>query len=236
KSATELLHDMHLDKFLELASLSGINYTLGTDNITLFIPTDKAFRELSPRYLAALIKQPLKMEQLAKYHIVKGRIADGELVGDTALDTLSDLAVKIKVKVTRQGVTVDKATIEEHPRECKNAMVHKVDKVMVPPENSLLDHIMDDPDLSLLPHGSYTVLAPTNRALSQVDQKQLQQILSDKRRLKKFVERHLLNRMVLKCSIPERGVYTTRSMQKDETDFAFDDRKTALRQHPLTNR
>ncbi|BFZ14982.1 hypothetical protein BsWGS_18021 [Bradybaena similaris] len=239
KSATELLHDMHLDTFLELAIKAGINYTLGKDNITLFIPTNKAFRDLPPNYLAAISKEPLKMEKLAKYHIVKGRITEGDLVGDTKLDTLSNVEVRIKVKVTRKGVTLDKATVEEHPRECKNAVIHKVDKVMVPPENSLMDYILDDPDLSvfksmlrkssmdelLLPNGTYTVIAPTNRALAQVEQRQLEQILNDKGRLRKFVQRHILNRMVLKCSVPDPGVYTTRSIQGDETDLNFDGRK-----------
>lgn len=40
-------------------------------------------------------------------------------------------------------------------------------------------------DELLLPNGSYTLIAPTNRALAQVEQRQLEQILNDKGRLRK---------------------------------------------------
>uniref|UniRef100_A0A0B7ATX2 FAS1 domain-containing protein n=1 Tax=Arion vulgaris TaxID=1028688 RepID=A0A0B7ATX2_9EUPU len=238
KPTATLLHDMHLYSFLNLARAAGLNNTLDINNITLFSPTDQAFKDLPRGYLAALIKEPLKVEQLVKYHMVRGRIDESQLVGDSTLNSMADLAVKIKVKISRKGVTLNKSTLEEHPRECQSSMIHKVDRVMVPPEKDLMDYIKDDPDLSVfkhmleksgvneewLPGGSYTVLAPTNRALAHVDERQLQEMMNDSTRLRTFVRRHVITRMILKCSIPEQGVYTTRSKQGDETNFAYDEK------------
>ena len=40
-----------------------------------------------------------------------------------------------------------------------------------------------------------------------------------------FVERHVIPRMVLKCSIPDNGVYTVKAMQSDKTHFTYNWRR-----------
>lgn len=46
-----------------------------------------------------------------------------------------------------QGVTVDKATVDEETRECQDAIIHKIDQVLVPNQNSLVNEISKDTEL-----------------------------------------------------------------------------------------
>ncbi|CAL1531397.1 unnamed protein product [Lymnaea stagnalis] len=235
KSASDILNEMSMETFLELASMAGLNDTLDDSNVTIFSPTDTAFKALPRGFLAAMKNNASELEKLIKYHTVSGRVTDENVIGDTTLPTRAGLALKVKVKITRKGMTVDKAIVDSETRECKDAVIHKIHKVLVPTEKSLLQLLEDDPDMSeflkmlhqsgiaemLLPDGSYTLTAPNNRAFSKLNEKQLQKIIENPIRLKKFVQRHVLPQVILKCTIPDPGIYTMISMQLDATDFAF---------------
>ncbi|GFS08115.1 transforming growth factor-beta-induced protein ig-h3-like, partial [Elysia marginata] len=235
KNLTELMTDMQLSGFLNLMEQAGLNVTIGKGNVTLFAPTDKALKELDPQYMAELKQKPEKMVQLVNHHVVPGKVQKPDLLGDHDLPSMSDLGIMLKVNVDRQGVRVDKAKVGRHPRECKSALIHRVDNVLVPPEASLMETVVTDPDLSmfselmaisgvseiLLPDGHYTLLAPTNKAFKFINKNQLEDIMADNERLEKFVERHVITRMVLKCTVPWNGVYTMKAMQSDKTHFAY---------------
>ncbi|XP_035827179.1 transforming growth factor-beta-induced protein ig-h3 [Aplysia californica] len=228
---------MRLSKFMELVAAAGLNMTLDNGgDVTVFSPTDQALGNIPPKYMASLRNEPRKMKELLQYHMVPGKLEESTLIGDTNLDTLANMALKIKVTVLRDGVKLDKASLQNHGRECRNAVIHRVDKVLIPPDNSLMDELMGDPNLSefwqmmdssgvseeLIPFGSYTVLAPTNNALSKLDQRHLAKMKANRERLKQFVLRHVILRTVLKCAVPEDGTYNIKSMQGDETHFTFD--------------
>ncbi|GFN81510.1 transforming growth factor-beta-induced protein ig-h3-like [Plakobranchus ocellatus] len=236
KSMPDLMREMHLGGFLALMEQTGLNDSFPAKNFTVFTPTNDAISKLDPEYLARLQKNPEAMKKVVQHHIVPGKVKKSDLVGDSDLASIADVGIKITVQ--RSGVTVDKAMVGEHPRECEEAVIHKVDNVLLPPESTLVDTVFDMSDLSvfseflmasevaeaLLPHGSYTLLAPTDKAFSYLNQGQLHAIRDDPDRLRKFVERHVITRMVLKCSVPPSGVYILTSMQKDETYFANDRR------------
>lgn len=236
KNLTELLTDMQLSGFLDLMEQAGLNVSIGGGNVTLFAPTDRALKQLNPQYVAELKQKPEKMAQLVQHHVVPGKVQKPDLLGDHDLPSMSDLGVMLKVNVDRQGVRIDKAKVGGHPRECESALIHRVDHVLVPPESDLMDVVVSDPDLSmfsellaisrigefLLQKGHYTMLAPTDRAFSYIDKNQLNSIMNHYERSEKFVERHIIPRMVLKCTIPRNGVYTLKAMQSDRTHFAYD--------------
>ncbi|KAH9487549.1 hypothetical protein Btru_072684, partial [Bulinus truncatus] len=233
KSTEDLLKEMLLNDFLSVVNSADMNETLHGHNYTIFTPTDEAFRTLPPGYLKALSKPDI--QQLVKYHMVSGKYTGEDLVGEQRLETFSPLAVKLYIKVNRKGVTVDKATVDSDTRECKDSIIHKVDHVLIPNQKSLIEELTADKDMTeftkmlhksgmsemLLPSGSYTVMAPTNKALSLIDEKHLQKIKDDPVRLKKFVHRHILSTMVLKCTIPQPGILSIRAMNLDQTEFEF---------------
>ncbi|XP_025085246.1 transforming growth factor-beta-induced protein ig-h3-like [Pomacea canaliculata] len=241
RQPTDLLDEMNVKQFMALVRRAGLEHKLNNvSNVTIFAPTDKALDELPSSAQAALTSDPLAVDKLLDYHIVKGRLTENRLIGDLALDT--GLSAKIKVTVFRNGVAVNNAKAVGPPRECDKALIQKVDKVLVPTENTLMDLINNDKDLSifqqametsgmsetLLRDGSYTVLAPTNMAFSYLNQWRLDEMLNDPERVKKFVDRHIINRMIVKCEIPEQGTYGIASRQGDLTVFTYDTRNQLL--------
>ncbi|KAK3740740.1 hypothetical protein RRG08_048982 [Elysia crispata] len=240
KNLTELMTDMQLGSFLQFIEQVGLNASMGKGNVTIFAPTDNAMKELAPEYLAELKQKPQKMVELVQHHLVPGKVQKPDLVGDSDLPSMSPMSVRLKVNVDRQGVRLDKAKVGRWPRECDSALIHRVDNVLVPHELSLMETVIDDPQLSmfsellelsgvantLLPDGHYTLLAPTNRAFKYINQNQLDNLMYHFERLEKFVERHVITRMVLKCSVPYEGVYSLKAMQSDKTHFTYDRRGT----------
>ncbi|RUS74228.1 hypothetical protein EGW08_017996 [Elysia chlorotica] len=239
KNLTELMTDMQLGSFLELIEQAGLNASIARGNVTLFAPTDKAIKELPPEYMAELKENPHKMSELVQHHMVPGKVQKPDLLGDSDLVSMADLSVTLKVNMDRQGVRLDKAKVGRRPRECETALVHRVDNVLIPPKLDLMETVMNDPELTmfsellvisglesiLLPTGHYTLLAPTDRAFKYLNKDQLYSMMAHRERILKFVERHVIPRMVLKCAVPDAGVYTLKAMQSDKTHFAYDSRK-----------
>nr|KAG5711558.1 hypothetical protein BaRGS_016740 [Batillaria attramentaria] len=245
REPTDLLDEMHVKRFMDLTRRAGLEHRLvNVSNVTIFAPTDDAFDELPSSYKAALTSDPLEMKKLLDYHIVKGKLTENRLIGDTTLESAAeaDLSVRIKVNVFRNGVSIDSAKAVGFLRECDKASIQKVNKVLQPAQDTLMDLINKDPDLSifqqametsgisevLLRDGRYTVLAPSNRAFSYLNQWRLDKVLNDPERLKNFVNRHIINRMIVKCEVPNSGTYGIKSRQGDLTVFNYDTRGNLL--------
>ncbi|KAK7096874.1 transforming growth factor-beta-induced protein ig-h3-like isoform X2 [Littorina saxatilis] len=241
KEPSDLLDEMHVKRFMELTRRAGLEYRLRNDsNVTIFAPTDEAINALPSRARAALTNEPLAMSRLLDYHIVKGKLTENRLIGDLELDT--GISAKIKVNVFRNGVAINTAKALGPLRECDKGSVQKINKVLVPPEKTLMELIGDDRDLSmfkqavessglsdlLLREGRFTVLAPTNRAFSYLNQWRLDQMMNNPARLKKFVGRHIINRMIAECEIPASSTYGIQSRQGDLTVFNYDTRGNLL--------
>ncbi|XP_050414995.1 transforming growth factor-beta-induced protein ig-h3 [Patella vulgata] len=242
KNVAELAKDLELNTLMEMTERAGLTSTLtGDEEFTMFAPSDKALRKLPSGYRAALSSQPLQMAKLLEYHKIKGKIKTDQLIGNKTLDTGTNkapatISAKLSVNVFRNGrVVVGGATLEKSDNECKNGVIHTIDKVLVPPEASIMDLIIGDRQLSTLrmaiekaglselltqPYGQYTMIAPTDRAFKTLGRWEKNAFLNlSPERLKKFIERHIINRMVMKCAFDPRSVYGISSRQGDSIEF-----------------
>ncbi|KAL8573227.1 hypothetical protein ACOMHN_006639 [Nucella lapillus] len=241
KEPSELLDEMQVKRFMDLARRAGLEHRLNNvTNVTIFAPTDEAFDDLPHSARAALTNEPLAMSRLLDYTIAKGKLLNDKLIGDMELET--GLSARIKVTVFRDGVAIDTAKAVGTLRQCDKAVIQKVDKVLMPSEDTLMDLIYQDKDLSmfqqametsgvsetLLRDGRYTVLAPSNKAFTYLNQWRLDQMMNNPKRLEKFVSRHLINRMITKCEIPLKSTYGIKSRQGDLTVFNYDSRGNLL--------
>ncbi|MEA3247523.1 MAG: fasciclin domain-containing protein, partial [Gemmatimonadota bacterium] len=52
----------------------------GKGPFTVFAPTDEAFAKLPPGTLAALLKDPVKLGAILKYHVVSGKVMAADVV------------------------------------------------------------------------------------------------------------------------------------------------------------
>jgi uncharacterized surface protein with fasciclin (FAS1) repeats len=102
-------------------------------SLTLFAPTDEAFRALPDQVLAALM-QPENLGQLTnllKYHLIQGRVTSQELSSGN-IESLQ--GSPLNIDVSSEQVRVGEATVIEPDLEASNGMVHVIDRVMILPE------------------------------------------------------------------------------------------------------
>jgi len=129
-------HFTILSKALDATQLSGV--LSATPGLTLFAPTDEAFRALPPAQLAALLdpKNVATLQQVMTYHLVNLR-----------LDTAKFKGAKGPVQSVERGnlvldgsnpvLKVNDADIIQSDVQASNGIIQVVDKVLVPADVNL---------------------------------------------------------------------------------------------------
>ncbi|MEM0968032.1 MAG: fasciclin domain-containing protein [Verrucomicrobiota bacterium] len=152
---------------------------------TTFAPTDDAFAKLPSEFLEALFlpENDERLEDIIKHHIVEGVFAAGKVPGFRSLGVSdvtpgSAFGQQINFKATPEGPTVDGAAVLEADLPCANGVVHVIDSVIPPVEDSLLDLLQKDErfstlvsllqatglDLPVASSSPFTIFAPVNEA------------------------------------------------------------------------
>jgi uncharacterized surface protein with fasciclin (FAS1) repeats len=119
-----------LSSLLQTAGL--VEALKGQGPFTIFAPTDEAFAQLSPESLEALKKDPQKLAELLKYHVVEGAIKADEMAKLSEAKTLDGQPVAIVV--TDDKTQINDATVTQPDLEAANGVIHTIDRVLVPPE------------------------------------------------------------------------------------------------------
>ena len=165
---------------------AGLREAVSTsDPITVFGPTDYAFKNFTPGPTCGSLQETLL------YHVVPQYLRAKDLKNDKLYDTLrpgSELGSQLKVRANvykcptfNNVVTINGVAIVEANIKATNGVLHKIEQVLCPPAGSLLDLALSNPDLSILveavlkanpvviealanPNLSLTLFAPTNQA------------------------------------------------------------------------
>lgn len=100
--------------------------------LTVFAPTDDAFKKLPAGVLEKLLANPAKLAMVLKYHVVSGNVLAAQVVTMNGKEakTLEGSAVKIHVKGSE--VKVDNATVTKTDIACDNGVIHVIDTVILP--------------------------------------------------------------------------------------------------------
>jgi uncharacterized surface protein with fasciclin (FAS1) repeats len=152
---------------------------------TSFAPTDKAFEKL-PKVVLDSLFQPEndeRLEDIIKHHITSGIYAVGKVPGYKSLGVadvvpLSAFGQQLNYKVSKKSRTVDGANIHEYDIPAANGVIHVIDDVLLPVQDSTLDVLRNQPrfsilvdllevtglDLPVASSAPYTIFAPTNEA------------------------------------------------------------------------
>ncbi|MDX2192053.1 MAG: fasciclin domain-containing protein [Gemmatimonadales bacterium] len=122
---------------LAAAEAAGLgNVLAATSPITLFAPTDDAFRRLPAGTVESLLK-PENREKLAailSYHVVAGKVyADQALQARTAKTAQGQ---PVMVRVVDGGLRVNQSRIIAADVEAANGVIHVIDQVLLPPEGN----------------------------------------------------------------------------------------------------
>lgn len=112
-----------------------------TANITVFAPTDAAFRAAGFADVAAINATPVAtLASVLQYHVLGTRaISSGIPTADnTALPTLLTTNGTVYVTKKATGVSVNGARVTQADVEASNGVIHVIDKVLLPPAGNLL--------------------------------------------------------------------------------------------------
>ncbi len=168
---------------IEAAQKAGLaEYLSNTDGITVFAPTDAAFKTLLAD-LGATSLNDIPVAQLSNillYHVIGSKAMSTDLKSGY-FPTLSKSAgnsISMYISV-EGGVSINKNTkVTTADIAAKNGVIHVVDKVILPP--SVVNIALDNDNFSILVQavvkaglvdalsgtGPFTVFAPTNAAFN----------------------------------------------------------------------
>lgn len=168
---------------IEAAQIAGLaDYLSNTDGITVFAPTDDAFKSLLAD-LGATSLNDIPVPQLTNillYHVIGSKAMSTDLQSGY-FPTLSKSAgnsISMYISV-EGGVSINKNTkVTTADIAAKNGVIHVVDKVILPP--SVVNIALDNDNFSILVQavvkaglvdalngtGPFTVFAPTNAAFN----------------------------------------------------------------------
>jgi uncharacterized surface protein with fasciclin (FAS1) repeats len=111
---------------------TGLDATLGgTDQFTVFAPTDEAFAKLPADTLTKLMlpSNVEKLRMLLLYHVVAGKVMAADLK-DGDVKTVN--GEKIEVKVSSDKIEVNGDKVYSADVAATNGVMHSIGKVMVP--------------------------------------------------------------------------------------------------------
>lgn len=122
-----------LSTFGKLAATAGLQSTLeGAGPITVFIPTDEAFKAVPAATMDKLSKDPAALKAVLTYHVVPGLVKTADIAGSSSLTTQN--GAKLSVSKAGDFLTVDDGLATKTDIAVGNGVVHIVDRVLMPPK------------------------------------------------------------------------------------------------------
>ncbi len=117
---------------VEAAGLADV--LTGTGPFTVFAPTDEAFAKLPKGTVEALLKDSKKLSAILTYHVVSGAVPAAEVVKLKSVKTVNGQTATITV--ADGGVMLDGAKVLTTDIKCSNGIIHVIDSVILPKEDS----------------------------------------------------------------------------------------------------
>ncbi len=178
------------------------------DSITVFAPTNEAFERLPKGTVERLLRPENRheLQRILKYHVSAGELRAREAARQVSADTLAGPRVSIQQR--GDTLEIDAARVIAADIDGKNAVVHLIDRVLLPPDMNIAETaervgsfskllaaadaagFLDD----LRGRGPYTVLAPTDRAFSKLPTKTVSSLLEPGNReaLRRVLRNHII--------------------------------------------
>ena len=231
-----------MKELLETADLTGEEFM---SNATIFAPSERAWNALPEGYLDDLKGDKERLRQFLLYHTAAPKTCKCEFENNKMLQTLArDEEKRLRINayegnalggvfggvlppaVSRGVSTVQCARLTALDEEACGAMVHTVDKVLLPPGGNTVEvlknngrfgkfmELLEFSELEndLLTAGQgHTILAPTDDAFDAMHDDLKETYLTDKDVAARLVENHVVNDVVCCAGIPLRVPFFDRS-------------------------
>lgn len=129
--ADTIARDPELSTLNTLVQRAGLVETLkAAGPYTVFAPTNAAFQAVPAKTLEDLGSDPAKLKDVLSYHVLPARVTTAEMKAGNA-----KTAQGANLALARAGefVTVEDAMVQKADIAASNGVVHKVDRVLMPP-------------------------------------------------------------------------------------------------------
>ena len=125
-----------LSTLVAAVQAAGLVETLQSEGpFTVFAPTNEAFAALPDGTLESLLQEENR-DQLVKiltYHVVSGKVMSADLQDGMMAETVQGSSITIDLD---NGVSVDNANVVTADVEASNGVVHIIDAVIMPKDDS----------------------------------------------------------------------------------------------------
>lgn len=171
--------DTSLSILVSAVTKAGLASTLSTtSNLTVFAPTNSAFRAAGFPQSAIDALTPAEVTNvlipILTYHVLGATVTSANVPASDAVSTLNTKKVFVSKNVN--GVFVNGVKVITADLNATNGVVHVIGKVLIPPTQSITEIVVANPNFSLLKAavvragldgtlggaGKFTVFAPLN--------------------------------------------------------------------------
>ncbi|GFR31261.1 transforming growth factor-beta-induced protein ig-h3 [Trichonephila clavata] len=196
---------------LELLELSEMVSQLeDAQNVTFFAPSKEAIKSLSNETREEMMSDPEFLKKVLQHHLVPSHTPSNNFMDNKKLTTLNGHNVHIKLHETFPGLitaaTVQCAYIVNHDNQACGAVIHKINKVLMPPKGSIVEalkHMEDheivlkllqntDLETKLAEDGPFTFLAPTDEAFEKMRDMTVEDLQENNTLAEKVLKLHIL--------------------------------------------
>eukprot|EP00794_Sanderia_malayensis_P005237 gene5237-5898_t len=220
-----LKEDKSVSWFYGVAKKTFMRGILETRTMTIFVPSNAAYKRLSPRLKALLRFNLNKLYYVILYHFIIDGVCPTNVMVDgmmlpVGLDKRAFLNVRkspLKTDAWIQGKKLVKKDIK-----ARNGVMHVIDGVLLPSEGRLNDLLDRDKHSDIiksliqraniiLPTG-YTVFTPHDDAFNELTAAGLDMLRNNRRAARRFVLSHIIPKPVFMSTVVSYGPTVLRTM------------------------
>ena len=119
--------------FLKAVNAAGLEEELRkVGPMTVFAPTDEAFRKLPMATLDELLADKARMTVILQGHIVAGRLSSEQLAAAKSAKTLSQTTLRVTPARGDMPLKIEHANVVTSDLATTNGVVHAIDVVLMP--------------------------------------------------------------------------------------------------------
>jgi len=174
-----------------------------------------------------LKQNPEELGRIVKNHLVRGIVRSADLADDLVGPSAAFTKLRSNIYEAEDGdwrevkvLTVNGALVKKRDLGAKNGVVHVVDRVLFPPTvGDLVQTLQADPEgrfttfikalqatrldkeITDYNTGPWTVFAPTNTAFMNLPMKELEELITNPKKLSKLVLNHIINRTIYSAGL-----------------------------------
>ncbi|XP_011428468.3 transforming growth factor-beta-induced protein ig-h3 [Magallana gigas] len=215
---------------VDLIDAAGLTEALSQGGpFTIFAPDNHAFNLLGNATLTSLKADPEKLTQILQYHVVSGlyHVKPDLLVNELQLDSLKGDKLRVNYYyAAHHALTVEGARITYPDKMASNGIIHRIEKVLMPPVGTIVDVLTKDGSFNTLlaaanaaglvealKDGPITLMAPTDDAFNRLGNETVAKLLQNPTLLGDVLKYHILH-----GTLYSRGMHSGSFHTLEETD------------------